>query len=386
MRPVRSYFSSIIFALVLAVICVAATIAGCGSHHLGALPDVASEAQIQPDACLIGTTPPPTGNFIVEFLVPTASAGLRDITHGPCWEFFTEFNGSKIGRISMTGQIVEYKTLTHGAGPWGVGVGFDQNLWFTENLANKIGRMSYSGTSQVEFKIPTSSAGPRGLWSGPNASMWFVETAANKIGEIKESTGVVTEFPIPTASSGANSIAQGADKNMWFTENAANKIGRITAAGVFTEWNLPTVNAHPTSIVPVEDENMYFLELGANKIGKITVNGKITEFPVPFSGAVLSGLGPGDKFNHGSDSSDSPGITFDDQMWFTDKGNDKVSGFNPYSLDFNTPLAIPHTSSGAGAITYGADNNEWFIETTANEIGRYNLPTPPPSPSPSPSA
>jgi streptogramin lyase len=80
--------------------------------------------------------------------------------------------------------------------------------------------------SFTEFSIPTAKSGPFGITAGPDGALWFAENNANKIGRITVA-GVVTEFPIPTANSAPSGITTGPDGALWFTENGANKIGRL---------------------------------------------------------------------------------------------------------------------------------------------------------------
>src|SRR5262249_50862547 len=60
---------------------------------------------------------------------------------GNLW--FTEQGASQIGRITPLGAITEISTgITAGSAPVGIITGPDDNLWFTESNANQIGRMS----------------------------------------------------------------------------------------------------------------------------------------------------------------------------------------------------------------------------------------------------
>ena len=47
-----------------------------------------------------------------------------------------------IGRITPGGAITEFPLPSPGSGPAGIAAGPDDNLWFTEQLGNKIGRIT----------------------------------------------------------------------------------------------------------------------------------------------------------------------------------------------------------------------------------------------------
>src|SRR5437016_2052973 len=79
----------------------------------------------------------------------------------------------------------------------------------------------------TEYPLSTGSASPFGITLGPDGALWFTELDTNKIGRITMA-GSVTEYALPTANSGPYKITAGPDGALWFTEGAANKIGRIT--------------------------------------------------------------------------------------------------------------------------------------------------------------
>jgi virginiamycin B lyase len=43
----------------------------------------------------------------------------------------------------MEGEIIEYDIPTANAGPYGIALGPDGAMWFTENQGNKIGQLIY---------------------------------------------------------------------------------------------------------------------------------------------------------------------------------------------------------------------------------------------------
>ena len=111
-----------------------------------------------------------------------------------------------------------------------IAAGPDGNMWFTEALGNKIGRITTAGAI-TEFAVPTESSVPLGIVAGPDGNMWFAEHVGNNIGRVT-TAGAITEFAIPTAFSLPDVLAVGPDGNVWFTEPAGNKIGRITVVPV----------------------------------------------------------------------------------------------------------------------------------------------------------
>jgi virginiamycin B lyase len=66
----------------------------------------------------------------------------------------------------------------------GVCVAPDGDLWFTENVANKIGRMKPDGTMVDEYPIPAATAGARCITAWPDGRLFFTAFDAGMIGEV----------------------------------------------------------------------------------------------------------------------------------------------------------------------------------------------------------
>jgi virginiamycin B lyase len=146
-----------------------------------------------------------TAGAVTEFLLPSAFSGVSGITAGPdgaLW--FTERSGGKIGRITTAGAVTEFPIppASHvGRGPfrishdaWGITAGPDGALWFTETIANKIGRITTTGELR-EFLLPAPNSLPSGITAGPDGALWFTESDNNggKIGRIQQIEQEVTE-------------------------------------------------------------------------------------------------------------------------------------------------------------------------------------------------
>ena len=149
-----------------------------------------------------------------------------------------------IGRITPGGVITEFP-LTIGSQPSGISSGPDGNVWFTELVANKIGRITPSG-NVTEFPIPSAHnqdlgggrihfgvfAGPEDIAAGADGNVWFTESVSNRIGRVSVS-GHITEFQNPTSCPEGlgldclTGIASGPHGEVWATQPAANRIARI---------------------------------------------------------------------------------------------------------------------------------------------------------------
>src|SRR5262245_7913108 len=66
-------------------------------------------------------------------------------------------------------------------------------------------RVNASASSISEFPIPTQGSNPAGIAAGADGNLWFTEVVGNKIGRIA-TDGTIAEFAIPTPLSEPTSI------------------------------------------------------------------------------------------------------------------------------------------------------------------------------------
>ena len=78
-----------------------------------------------------------------------------------------------------------------------------------------------------EFPLPNPPCGPTGITPGPDGALWFTEQKAGRIGRIS-TTGDIREFPLPDETRSPHSIAVGPDGALWYTKEEGNRIGRLT--------------------------------------------------------------------------------------------------------------------------------------------------------------
>jgi streptogramin lyase len=262
-----------------------------------------------------------------------------------------------LSRGAAQAQVVtEFSTgITGGATPTGITTGSDGNLWFTEQAASRIGRITPLGIL-TEFSTGiTTASNPTGIAVGSDGNLWFTEQTASRIGRITP-LGVVTEFSAGiSASAGSVGITGGPDGNLWFTEANGNRIGRITPLGVVTEFNTGlTPAARPGGITAGPDGNLWFTEFDGNRVGRITPLGVVTEFS-----AGISAIAGPDAIAAGPDGN----------LWFTESYGNRVGRITPLGVvtEFSAGISA---SAGLVGITAGPDGNMWLTEAFGNRIGR----------------
>ena len=197
--------------------------------------------------------------------------------------WFTEFTGEKIGRITTSGVITEFK-IAGAQSLVGIASGPDGNIWFTDQFAGKVEHINPSGGGLTEFSLPAGSH-PQGITAGPDGNLWFVDQKNSGLFTVGKITpaGTIAEYS-STVNAGifqpyalVGQITTGSDGNLWFTNpqaagTAGPFVGRITPAGAVHIY--PTLDV-PQGIVSGPDGNLWTIE--AANVAKITTSGVETE-------------------------------------------------------------------------------------------------------------
>jgi virginiamycin B lyase len=163
----------------------------------------------------------PDGITIQEFTAPGLSHP-NGITTGPDGHLWFADTAGKVGNITTAGLTAEESVA--GASPSGIVAGPDGALWFAEGFgSNKIGRVTTDGTI-AEYSIPTALSDSYGIVAGPDGALWFTEQMTNKIGRITTAGAVTVEYTVGSTPQG---IAVGPDGLLWFAESGVAEIGRL---------------------------------------------------------------------------------------------------------------------------------------------------------------
>ena len=78
-----------------------------------------------------------------------------------------------------------------------------------------------------EWDVPTKGAHPHDPAVGTDGALWFTEQMANKLGRLDPVTGTFKEYPLKLEDSGPHGLVADRDGNIWFTERSASKVAKI---------------------------------------------------------------------------------------------------------------------------------------------------------------
>lgn len=304
---------------------------------------------------------------LTETPLPNATGGPFGITVGPdnaIW--FTESASSTIDRYDLGTKTVTNRiaTLTPNSRPLGITTGPGNALYYTEG-SGKIGVYDPANPgAATELSIPTPNSGPLAIAYAPAANaVFFTESTANKIGEYNATTGQVTDYAIPTNLSLPTGITLGPDGNMWFTEANSGKIGEFDPANpaVIHEYSLPQGrDVNPTQIAAGPGNTLFFTTSG-NFMGKFSPSDPSQIALIPLTSSSLGGnyglaRGPDGSFYFAGLFTPRMGIY-----------NDTLAGLR------ETTLSIPSFLPGVFDIASGPDGNLYFTEYLAGDLGQVQL-------------
>jgi len=303
--------------------------------------------------------------------------------------------------------VTRFDTWPTGGSPTALVRGPDGNLWFPEDMANQIARITPAGKI-TEYKIDASGGLGR-IAVGPDGNLWFtfVTGFPSSYADVDRITldGSITYFRFTTAErrGAANDLAAGPDGNLWITDSSDGVIVRMKADGSKDTLEVPT-GADPDTIIAGPDGNLWFTAAGHHAIGRMTPVGSLSEFALPdhpeprltalafdasgdlwytYSGwstdFVDEGIGrlasdgtvkefplPGGHVTPWSIVAGPDG-----NMWFSENGQGKVGRITPEgSID---ECQVTRASARLGSMAVGADNHLWIAEIGAQYIDRLEV-------------
>jgi virginiamycin B lyase len=294
-----------------------------------------------------GTAPVP----FTEYPVPTANSrpgALGAGSDGALW--FSEDQAHQIGRVTTTAVFTEYPNPIVNAALEVVAPGpaSDGALWYADRDNNQVVRIAMDGTIST-YPTPTLNE-PEGIALGPDNAFW-VTAYGGTVGRVTTAGVVTGTFAVPTLNAAAGSITAGPGQTLWFTEYDAGQIARVELDGSITEFSLlPAPPQGPIAITAGPDGQLWFVDSG--EVGAITSRGAVTMIP------VLNAGGAGSVIAAGPDGA----------LWFTEPSGNSIG-----RVDTNgsvLELRLPTANAQPTGLAVGADGAIWFTENSANQIGR----------------
>ncbi|HEY3947040.1 MAG TPA: hypothetical protein VGL78_17595 [Solirubrobacteraceae bacterium] len=215
------------------------------------------------------------GRITHTYRIPTPAEphGLAIANDGAVW--WTGKYGGNIGRLNpRTGRMKVFPLPDRYSQPIYIAQGCGA-MYFTELTNSRIGSITNSGAIK-QYRTPTDppDGGSRPIAVAiRHCKVWFTEERGHRFGVLDPKTGKITEYPIPRPADLLASLAFGATGTLWLELNGptgVDAIGRVGADMKVNLFDVPTRSAVLHRIILGPDGNMWFTELAADKVGIIT--------------------------------------------------------------------------------------------------------------------
>ncbi len=274
---------------------------------------------------------------IREWDVPTPHSRPHDPAAGPdgaLW--FTEQMANKLGRLDpITGAIREFALKTPGSGPHGLVADREGNIWYTGNFEALIGKLNPKTGEVTEYKMPDARArDPHTPVFDQQGILWFTAQGGNMVGRLDPRTGEIKLQPVPTPRALPYGIAVNSKGVPFFCEFGTNKLASIDPQAMkITEYKLPN-GARPRRLAIAPDDSVYYTDFARGYLGRLD----------PRTGKAEEWASPG-----GPDSEPyGIAITPDGMVWYSESGvsPNTIVRFEPRTHRFER-AAIP---SGGGVV------------------------------------
>ena len=298
---------------------------------------------------------------IQEWPVPWKDSRPRDPDFvSPTAVWFVGQTGHYVATLNpKTGQFTRID-LTDEPGPHNLIVGREGIVWYAGNLKGYIGRLEPKTRSIRHIAMPDPAAGdPHTLvFDAAQENIWFTVQAGNFVGRLQVASEKVDLIRAPTARARPYGIVVARDGHPWVVLFGTNKLATVDPKTLaLTEHALPRAGARPRRLGLTSDGRVWYVDFAEGYLGAFD----------PTSRAVKEWRLPG-----GEDSRPyAMAVDSRDRIWTVETGSqpNRFVAFDPRSEQFINVTPVP---SGAGAIRhvdYDAAAGQIWFGTDANTIG-----------------
>lgn len=315
----------------------------------------------------IGVLNPKTGNIVDNLPGQVVPFDPKGIVAGPAGDnklYFVDGQdmvGSLAATNDASGNVISVTTSLFALpgnrpDPFGITVGPDGKVWFTETNGSAIGRWDQTNTATFTvdiFDLPSDSSVPLSIVPGAGGKLYFTDFATNAIDAIDATTHAFSAVSLTSTLAGPFTIAADAsDGSVWFTEALANQVGRLAANSTLSEFPLPNATGGPFGMTTSTDGKLWFTESASSTLDRIDpLTHAVTTIPTPTPGSRPLGITAG------------PSGT----VYFTE-GAGKIGVYDASKPTPITEYTIPTPNSGPLGVTAGPGNTVWSPSRSATRL------------------
>ena len=264
------------------------------------------------------------------------------------WPLFTRLTGAWNARGFEEFRLPHRTDL-----PVAIAAARDGTVWFTLESSDAIGRLQ---NGRVE-KIPTGgqSLEPLGLAVDAGGSAWYTEASKQRISRATPD-GAIASFGLSTPVARLGRLCVGPDSSVWFAEPTVMSVTRLRD-GRFTRYVMGTLgakvpaDAEPFGVAIAPDGAVWATLPSADLLLRIAPEGSTTAFDVPTRN---SGLGDIAVAPNGA-------------VYFIEMSANKIGRVVDGKIE---EFVIPTPRAGLTALAVASDGAAWFTELRGHRLGR----------------
>ena len=253
---------------------------------------------------------------------------------------------------------------------WGITVGPDGMIWFTDATENKIRTLDPETGEFNEFLQLEDDSLPWDLKFDNEGTLWFTEFGRSFLTSVQiNDVNSLTEYRIPSNISSPSYFEFDKDGNIWLVESGPGILTKFdTYTHEFTQFILPSDGVGSETVNPIglaidNDGNIWYSQFRTSLIGKLNPNtNEITEYA---TGTLTSGTYQIISDNAGN-------------IWTTQFRADRLIKISPQTNSISE-FKIPTDNTFTQTLTSDSNGNIWFVERNENKIGFFNSQIPEPT-------
>jgi formylglycine-generating enzyme required for sulfatase activity len=308
---------------------------------------------------------PRTEPAIELFSTTTRGCGLHGIAVAPdgvIW--FTEEDAGRVGRISAERpyRLEEFPLTPRTGKPGPITVAPDGTVWVVELRDDRlIGLDPRDPQSPRVIPLLTTFAQPRALVARSDGTLFFAQLGKGLLVRVETSPpGHIREFQPPVFNSSPGALAPTQDGKVWFALERIDQIGWLDPRGTAAveTRSLQTDRNGLPGAVTAPDGNVWFTFAASNRLARVTRDFAVTEFPLPTSGAFPR----------------NPVVGKDGAIWFLEAKARQIGRIEvapPYRI---AEFDLQGVTMEPKGLAVAADGALWFLVPGADSVVRFALP------------
>jgi virginiamycin B lyase len=220
------------------------------------------------------------------------------------------------------------------------------------------------GPAKVNIRlwdVPTQGSRPHDPVAAKDGSIWWTGQLANKLGRIDPKTNTIREYTLKSPHSGPHGLAEDKDGNIWFTGNAIAAIGKLDPkTGITTEYKLPDAKAKDPHTINIDQKGIvWFTVQQGNFVGKVD----------PKTGEVKLVTPPTERSRPYGLVINSKGVP-----WYVPFGTNKIAKIDPETMAI-TEFPLPNAAARPRRLWFENDDSIWYTDFPRGMLGRFDVKT-----------